>query len=184
VWRHIPGIAGAAVVFLCSLVCSSAQTAVSSSTEPVYRNGPYGYLLRLPPGVTYSRSVPPNPNHGIGLSLGDNKRLWVDASYTDSASTGDEAKLQTAGCQLEDRKSSPLGGHPAVVIRFSCPASPSGGSYYEVLILAVLRVGNRSPVDYQIGMRAGNRAALSRNMALFDKIVAGFSLEKSPQSPR
>ncbi len=65
-----------------------------------------------------------------------------------------------------------------MTIRFSCRANSRGGAYDEILILAVLRVGDRSPADYQIGMRAANRVTLSRNMALFDKIVAGFSFEK------
>lgn len=102
----------------------------------------------------------------------------MDASYTDSSSIGDEANTQTRGCRVDDQRASKLGNRTALTIRFSCPANAYGEAYEEVLVLTVQRQGNRSPVDYQIGMRAKTPEALSQNMALFGKLVTGFRLEK------
>jgi hypothetical protein len=136
--------------------------------------------VKLPPGVTYTRTLPPNPDHGFGIGLLGQGKLWVDASYTDSSSTTEEAKVQSAGCHIEEKRAAKLGNRPAVALRFSCPASADGAGYTELLVLTVYREGDRSPVDYQIGMRADARG-LSQNKELFEKIVAGFNFESAPQ---
>lgn len=163
------------VLFSCAVL---AQTTVNSSVQLVYRNGAFGYVIKLPPGMTYSRSTPPNPDHGFGVSLEGNVKLWVDASYADSSSTENEVNTQSGGCRVENRGLSKLGGRAALSIRFACPANAYSGTYEEMLVLTILREPGRSPVDYQIGMRANTPEDLSRNMAVFGKIVAGFRFEK------
>src|SRR5262245_11521111 len=107
---------------LSGLVCMAwAQSTVSSSKQPFYRNHAYGYVLKLPPGVRYTKTVPPNPDHGVGISLEQNVELWVDASYTDSSSTEEEANLQTGGCKLVQQRQAKLGRQDALEVRFSCP---------------------------------------------------------------
>jgi hypothetical protein len=154
-----------------------AQVSLKSSDQPLYENHAYGFRVKLPPGVTYTRTLPPNPDHGFGVSLLDRGKLWVDASYTDSSSTDEEAKTQSAVCRVEETRPTGLGSRPAVALRFSCPASADGEAYWELLVLTVYQEGNRSRVDYQIGMRTDVRG-LSQNRELFDKLVTGFSFEK------
>lgn len=157
-----------------------AQSAVKSSEQPLYQNQPYGFRVKLPPGLTYTRTLPPNPDHGFGIELVGRGKLWVDASYTDSSSTSEEAKIQSAGCHTEETRATKLGNRPAMALRFSCPPSADGAGYIELLVLTVHREGDRSPVDYQIGMRADARS-LSQNKELFEKIITGFSFDSATQ---
>jgi len=153
---------------------AAAQASIKSSDQPLYENHAYGFKVKLPPDVTYTWTVPPNPDHGFGLALQGRGELWVDASYTDSLSAAEEAKNQSSGCHVEERRSTKLGNRPAIALRFSCPAGVDGDAYKELLVLTVSRQGDRSPAVYQVAMRATTSEVLSQNKGLFDKIVAGF----------
>lgn len=161
----------------CSFVIAGAKSAVESSSQAVYENHAYGYRVRLPPGVKYTHTAPPNPDHGLGMDLQGRGRLWVDASYTDSASTDEEVSLQTSGCHVEDRHATKLGGQPAIALRLSCPASSGSGAYQELLVLTVYREGDRSTVDYQVGLRVPDAEKFTEHRALFDKVLSGFQFE-------
>ncbi len=158
-----------------SVLDANAQATLESSAHPLYENRAYGFRVRLPRGVTYTRTVPPSPDHGIGITLQEQGRLWVDASYTDSLSTDDEATILSAGCRVQKRQPSMLGNQPALVLRFSCPAN--GRAYEELLVLTVHKQGDRSLADYQIGLRT-DASGMLKNRRLFDEIVAGFSFQR------
>jgi len=111
--------------------------------------------------VTYTRTLPPNPDHGFGVILKSQAKLWVDSSYTDSSSTEEEADRQSAGCRVEERREAKLGSRAALVIYLSCPGNAYGEAYEEILVLTVYRERSRSPVDYQIGMRGKTPESIS-----------------------
>jgi hypothetical protein len=165
-------------VFWLSSSHAAAQANVKSSDQPLYKNHVYGFRVKLPSGVTYTRTLPPNPDHGFGIKLKAQGKLWADASYTDSSSTKQEAKMQSSGCNVEQRQPIKLDNRPAIALRFSCPAGADGDAYEELLVLTVYREGDRSPVDYQIGMRTSVPETLSQNREFFDKIVAGFRFKR------
>ncbi len=178
-WRFLLRASRACIVlFVLSACMALAQTSLNSSVEPIYRNHVHGYAVELPRNLIYTRTVPPNPDHGFGVLLDGDTKLWVDASYTESSSTKEEANTQSSGCRIKDRRPSKLGSRAALSLRFSCPANAYGAAYEEILVLTVFREVDRSPVSYQVGMRASTPAVLSKNMALFHDIVAGFQFEK------
>jgi hypothetical protein len=157
------------------LTCiAGAQTSASSSDRPIYRNHPYGYVVKLPPGITYTRSIPPNPNHGFSVVLHSGDRLWVDASYTDSPSNEEESGVITSGCHLEDKRTTTLDRQAALALRFTCPATADQSAYTELLTFTVHRQGDRSPTDYQVGLRVYGASIPVMEKALFNGLIAGF----------
>ena len=173
--RMAEGAIGTAVLSLC---LAYGQNTVSSSTHPLYRNRAFDFDVAVPPGVIYTRTLPPNPDHGLGITLKNRTKLWVDASYTDSSSTEQEAEKQIAGCRVEDKRPTTLGRMPAVLMRFSCAATPYDAAYSEELVLSVYQSQNRSPVCYQVGVRKDGGGTTSQEDDLFKKLVAGFSVPK------
>lgn len=163
-------------VLLVALSAASAQVTISSTAQPTYRNRAYAYQVKLPPGVSYTRTSAPNPDHGFSVPLKEGAVLWVDATYTDFSSTGEEANSQSAGCEVHDRRQSRLGDREAVRIRFSCPANAYGPAYEEVLVVSLLRIGDRALTSYKVAMR-GKVLDSSDDMKLFDAIVAGFTFQ-------
>jgi hypothetical protein len=155
-----------------------AQASVNSSDRPIYHNFPYGYVVKLPPDITYTLTVPPNPNRGIGVDQQGANKLWVDASYTDSFSNDDESALVTTGCHLDTKRITTLGRQAALALRFACPATANEGAYTELLTFTVYSQGDRSPADYQVGLRVYGTGIPAKKKALFDTLVAGFSFEK------
>jgi hypothetical protein len=154
------------------------QTSVDSSKHAIYSNHVYDFQVAVPPGVTYTRTLPPNPDHGIGVESSDHNKLWVDASYTESSSTDEEASKQSADCNVEQQQMTSLGGMPALLIHFSCAASSAEKAYEEKLVLLVHRAEHRAPVCYEIGIRATERKISSRADELFEKLVASSSFPK------
>jgi hypothetical protein len=156
------------------------QTSVSSSKHPIYINHVYNFRVTVPPGVTYTRTLPPNPDHGIGIEMHDQTKLWVDASYTESSSIEEEISKESADCKVEQQQSISLGSMPAVQVNFSCTASSNEKAYEEKLVLLVHRSEHRSPVCYEIGMRATDGMISARADNLFNKLIVTFSfLNKS-----
>jgi hypothetical protein len=150
----------------------------SSTSEPLYISRSFGFQVALPPGLTYGKTAPPNPDHGFNVLLESNSMLWVDASYTDAGSTGREASVRARGCIVRSLERVHLAERPALKEYFSCPANIYGTGYEEVLMVAVVRSKDRSPVAYQVGMRASNDDVLVQNKALFEEVVKGFRFEK------
>jgi len=163
---------------LLAALAAYGQTSLNSSANPVYANHVYGFQVTLPPGVTYTRTLPPNPDHGIGIALPDRTKVWVDASYTDSSSTEEEAGKQAADCRVEQKKETSLGSLSALLIRFSRHASADERAYEGQFVLSVYRSDHRAPVCYQIGIRATNGRISAQADDLFWKLVAGFSLSR------
>lgn len=134
--------------------------------------------MALPSGVTYSKSVAPNPDHGIGIALENGAMLWVDASYTDTESTEAAVSAATRGCKIEHRRQILLGGRTAELVHFFCQGDRNAQGYYEGLVLTRFGNADRSPADYEVGLRAPSREMLSRYGPLFEKVVSGFKFEK------
>jgi hypothetical protein len=154
-----------------------AQT-LSSSTHPIYRNRVYDFEVSVPPGVTYERTTPPAPDHGLLVTLNNQTQLWVDASYADSSSTEKEANRYIAGCRVEDKRSTLLGRLPAIMLRFSCDANAYSGAYREQLVLSVRLKKGRSPIRYQIVLRTNGATITPQEDELFRKLAAGFRFAK------
>lgn len=169
-----------AVVVSTLLSPASPQSAIElhSSAHPVYRNRAYGYEVKLPPGLTFTRTSPPNPDHGIGIVAPDGRKLWVDASYTDASSTGEEADNLSKGCEVKQRDPATLGGESGIALRFYCAGNAYGEAYSEFLVLVVHSEGDRSAADYQIGVRANGDADSLAQIAVVRKLAAGFSFVK------
>lgn len=155
-----------------------AQISVKSTDHLVYDNGPYGYIVKLPRDLTYTRASPPSPNHGVSIDLRSGAKLWVDASYTDASSNEDESAIVTTGCRVHEKHTASLGGQAALSLRFTCPASEDRRAYTELIILAVHRQGDRSSADYQIGLRVYGSEIPADEKVLFTKVVDGFRFEK------
>ncbi len=171
--RHaLKGFYGA-LMGMCLHLCSAGQT-LHSSQHPLYVNRAYRFQVVLPPGVTYERSLPPNPDHGFGVDLPGGTRLWANASYTDSPSTEDEVSRQTDGCSVEEDRPATLGTRTARALRFSCPATSYGAAYRERLVLSVARLSGRSPICYQGAVRTSDAKMYPAASRLFDEVVAGF----------
>ena len=155
-----------------------AQISVKSTDHPVYDNRPYGYTVTVRRNRTYTRTSPPNPDHGFGIDLRSGNKLWVDASYTDSSSNKEEAAVITTGCRIDDKHTARLGGRIALSLRFVCPASADQQAYTEVITLVVHRQGDRSRANYQVGLRVYGEDVPTMEQALFDKVVDGFRFVK------
>jgi hypothetical protein len=155
-----------------------AQTSIKSSDRPVYDNRPYGYMVTLPRDLTYTRTSPPNPDHGVGIDLRSRDKLWVDASYTDSSTNEEEAAVITTGCRIDDKRTSTLGGRIALSLRFTCPASADQKAYTELVTLVIHRQGDRSPADYQVGLRVYGSDVPTEERTLFDRVVVAFRFTK------
>jgi hypothetical protein len=151
-----------------------SQTSIASSARPLYVNRAYDFSVFVPPGVTYTRTLPPNPDHGLGITLRGQTKLWVDASYTDASSSDEEARKEAEGCRIQERRLETLGGMSAISLGFWCDATAYGGAYEERLVLSVHRGKDRSPICYQVGMRTGARRTTSQENDFFRKLVAGF----------
>ncbi|HXE62195.1 MAG TPA: hypothetical protein VN519_01570 [Bryobacteraceae bacterium] len=176
-WRHVLKRACEVITGIAVLTSPGySETAVSSSAHPLYRNRVYGFSVAIPPGVTYTRTQPPNPDHGLGITLKDQAKLWVDASSTESSSTGEEAEKQTVGCRVEEKKPAKLGRLSAVLVRFSCDATRYDPAYSEQLILSVDQGKDRAPTCFQIGVRRDGGRTTPQEDELFRKLVAGFSI--------
>ncbi len=164
-------VASAAVLFA---VTGTAQVQVASSDKPLYVNGEYGFSVRIPPSLTYEKTVPPNPDHGFSIALPRQEKLWVDASATEDASVAHEAHRVEAGCRLRAKKPMLLSGRKATVLQVSCPATAYDVAYEERVLLADVLMPHRSPILYQVGLRTDkgrNSAAATR---LFEQLIAGF----------
>lgn len=178
-WRLLLTALGAALLGMC-VTCSyaaPAQNSLDSSSHPLYTNRAYGFKVVLPPGLSYTRTVPPNPDHGLGIQI-DHTKFWVDASYTDSSSTEEEAKRRSQGCRIEEKRSALLGNRPGIAMRLSCGANAYTGAYEESLVLVVYKGKDRSPVDYQIGVRTDGPRITSQDERTLGKLEAGFSFLK------
>jgi hypothetical protein len=165
-------------VGLLTAFAAYGQTSLSSSKYPTYVNRSYDFQVVLPPGLTYTHTVPPSPDHGIGIDLNDQTKIWLDASYTDSSTTDEEAGTVSADCKVKQRRRALLGSMPALVIRFSCAANGTEKPYEEQLILSIHRSAHRAPICYEIGIRATNARISAQAEDLFTKLVAGFSRPK------
>ena len=75
-------------IMLATLVLSSSFLIAQSRSDYIlvknrYSNYDYAYSVRIPKGLTGSRSPSPFPNHGFGIELSDQPQasISVDASY-------------------------------------------------------------------------------------------------------
>lgn len=177
--RHVvTRTCGAIGVVTLTVWVGHAQTTLSSSSHPIYRNHVYNFEVTVPSGVTYTRTMPPNPDHGLGITLDNRAQLWVDASLVDSSSTEEQAKNLTAGCRVEEKRSATLGKMPAIMMRFSCDANADASGYIEQVVLSVSLRKNRSPICYQVGIRTNAAAISAQEDKLFGELVAGFRSAK------
>lgn len=166
------------------LVCSGAvrPTAVRAAGQAdrsvTYVNKVYSFKSKVPAAITFSRTHPPSPDHGIGIDLDAETHLWVTADYTESTSPEIESNRQAAGCRVARRGSTRLGGKPARQMWFSCPASSGEKAYRERLVLAVVRRPGRAPICFQIGVRASGANVSRKADVLFDRLAAGFRILK------
>ena len=174
-WRNFLVGGGLTLLWLTSGVW--AQVSVKAIDRPVYTNRPYGYVVTVPRDLTYTRTSPPNPDHGFGVDLQGGNKLWVDASYTDSSSKEDEAVIITTGCRVGEKRTAVLGGRAALSIRFTCPAGKDGSAYTELVTFAVHSQGDRSSADYQVGLRVYGSDISFEEKMLFGKIVDAFHFD-------
>jgi hypothetical protein len=157
------------------LIGAYGQISLSSSTHPLYINRVYDFKVSLPTNVIYTRTQPPNPDHGFAIVLPGLTQLYVDASYTESSSTEEEIKWMIKGCQLKEKQSTTLGGIPAVQMFFSCDATATNKSYEKRVVLSTRKRNHRSPICYKIEMRTYDKKAATYEEELFMKLVTGFS---------
>ena len=177
-WRF--SVAGQLVllggVFTFAACDARAQVAFRSSALPVYNNRVYTFRVKIPPGVTYSRTEPPAPDHGFSVKRTGTKKLWVDASYSDTASTADALRTETEGCLMDEQQPARLGAALATFVHFHCPANGYHEAYEERLVLTVRSGPGRAPICYQIGLRTASQASDSLDVDLFKKLIVGFQM--------
>ncbi|MBS0575784.1 MAG: hypothetical protein JSS45_05085 [Proteobacteria bacterium] len=164
------------LLLLTSSLCGAIPRGNADAVAMVYSNTNYGFIITLSPSKNLLRTAAPNPNHGFGVAV-PGAKLWADASYTDSPSAAEQVELLTSGCAINERRLAPLGSASALSVRFSCPKKGDHEAYVELLVVAVRRVGDRSPASYQVGMRASSSALIAKNMSAFNAVVAGFRFE-------
>lgn len=164
-------------------LAGSGPTRVSSSAHPRYVNYSYGYEVTLPASVTYLRTMPPNPDHGIDVALHDRNDVWVDASYTDAESTDEEARMHSPRCKLELWQEASLGGLPARLTQIWCPAEYSEKAYQERSVLTVYANEDRGTASYRVAARATEGKISTRAAELFDALVASFRFRKATDGP-
>ena len=132
------------------------------------------FKQRFHPGVTYSRTEPPAPDHGFSVRLTGAKKLWADASYSNAASTTDALRTETEDRHVEEQHPARLGAAPAAFIPFHCPANMYHEACEERLILTEQRRTGRAPICYWVAMRTALHESNSRDVALFQKLATGF----------
>jgi hypothetical protein len=168
-------------VFLSSLALYAAladATRGAPRADAIYRSENYGYDVTIPISIKIRRAVPPNPDHGFEIISASPAKLWVDASYTESATNLEEAERQADGCHPIEKRQTSLGGKPAIEIRFSCPGTPSEPGYTEFLVLTVQKQGDRALSTYEVGVRADLGRLSRRDIELARKLVSGFSFTR------
>jgi hypothetical protein len=168
-------------VFLSSLTLYAALAAATQEApraDAIYRNENYGYEVTIPLSIKIRRSVPPNPDHGFEVISVSHAKLWVDASYTDSATNVEEAERQADGCHTSERRQTSLGGKPAIEIRFSCPGTANESAYTEFLAFTVQKQGDRANATYEVGVREDSGKLSSHDIELARKLISGFSFTR------
>lgn len=146
-----------------------------AEAHAIYRNENYGYQVTIPLSIEIRRPVPPNPDHGFEVILSSHAKLWVDASYTDSATNLDEAEKQADGCHTGERRKTAIGGKPAIEIHFSCPGASNEPAYTEFLAFTVQKQGDRAPATYEVGVRQDSGKVSTGDIEIARKLVSGFS---------
>ena len=156
------------------------QAAPSPSGKPLYVNREYGFSVRVPPNLKYDRTMPPNPDHGFGITLAEHEKLWVDASLTESPSIGPEVDRVVEGCHVQRKQKTLLNGHPATSLQVECPATAYNGAYEERVVLVDITMPGRSPILYQVGLRTDAGRNSAAGVKAFEQVVAGFVFERAP----
>jgi hypothetical protein len=153
-----------------------------------YRNSTYGYSVALRPGTRGTRTEPPAPEHGFGITL--NKRLgdylWVNAEY-------DVLALQTAeGAARHEMNSfssqykmsvlqdipTALGGADARDVILA-NGSGTGQFNYIHFLLAYRPVAGQPGIIYLVGLRQKARSSEAERM--LSDIVRSFRFTKLPE---
>lgn len=148
-----------------------------------YANGTYGYRIALPPGRVAYGSVPPAPDHGVGMRLeghpGD--YAWVDGSYNvydGVLSARDYLDMENRPVRIGDapqeavlalhRRPLRLAGRAGMlqVKRYRC--GRDGPARVEHLAVVI-----RDDVVYTIGLDT-TQAADARDAHVFEALVAGW----------
>ena len=167
-----------------AVLVASGPMRVSSSSHPRYVNYSYGFEVTLPAGLTYLRTSPPNPDHGIDVALHEGNDVWVDATYTDAASTDEEARMHSPRCKLELWQEASLGGLPARLTQISCPAEYGEKAYQERSVLTVYANEDRGPARYAVAARATEGKISARAAELLNALVGSFRFRKVTEGPK
>ena len=141
-----------------------------------YRNEQYGFGVPKLSGVEVYGNKPPNPNHGIVYLLGYKRTISVSASY-DAAEYGStkallDHRLENKHPDTSTRSPTVLAGKPAeqAILR-------TGNTVNKVVIR---RRNEDGGILYELTLTT-TQADQARDIALFDKVLAGFKTFKLPK---
>ena len=141
-----------------------------------YRNEQYGFGVPILSGVKVYGNEPPNPNHGIIYLLGYKRTISVSAIY-DAAEYGStkallDHRLENKHPDTSTRSPTVLAGKPAeqAILR-------TGNTVNKVV---VRRRNEDGGILYELTLTT-TQADQARDIALFDKVLAGFKTFKLPK---
>lgn len=141
-----------------------------------YRNLTYGFVVRLPVGVTILTNAPEAPDHGFGIRLADTTYIWTDASYNEDASTLDGTVAEVRGlladtCRELSHKRTRLGGLRAIELSMQCVDRVSGNRVNRTDVIAY-----RHLIKYSISIERPLAAIRSlESERVFNALIRGFS---------
>jgi hypothetical protein len=141
-----------------------------------YRNVQYGFSVPILSGIEVYGNEPPNPNHGVVYLLGYERTISVSAIY-DAAEYGSTKSqldhwLETEHPDTITRSPTILAGKPAeqAILR-------KGNTVNKVV---VRRRNEDGGILYELTLTT-TQADQTRDIALFDRILAGFKTFKLPK---
>lgn len=141
-----------------------------------YRNVDYDYEVRLPAGTSYEMSAAPNPNHGFLIPLASGDTVWMNASYTDSATLRGAAAAERGyrpNCRETHRSNATLGGLHALELTFSCVPQSGGAKRTERVLMALRSPQRRGTIQYVVGVRT-SVVGSSKASGTFRAVARGF----------
>jgi len=148
-----------------------------------YANGTYGYRIAIPPGRVAYGSVPPAPDHGVGMRLEGRPGgyAWVDGSYNvydDVRSARDYLDMENRPVRIGDappetvlalhRRPLRLAGRAGMlqVKRYRCGRDGTGRVEHLAVVI-------RDGVVYTVGLDT-TQAADAHDAPVFEALVAGW----------
>jgi hypothetical protein len=150
-----------------------AQDVAPARGTGTYHNPQYGYLVRLPVGITWEMSPAPFPNHGFQVALDTGDTLSVDAWSTDTVTVADtvggESEMAQE-CTVAWERPTLLGGLAARELVSRCAPARAGDPFGERREVQAMR----GAILYIVGIRRAGGVS-QQGGELFEAVRLGFS---------